>query len=482
MPAKPLMSWEGHPQYRWVKMKGGVKYRVTCAELDLPRNKWTKDGSYLHANDWWRKKLTELDQNGRELDPEKLEAIQSIDRLIDWAASNDPAEVLRLKEKRQAIEKSATDSIPLPDQEVIEERLQLAAMFGIHVPEDTDPTILQDIFGDRRINQDRLKRHHKVKEEQTVGYALDLFLEQLRLKQEPGTYSEVDHALRAIPEGVWSRETDVSTISQKTVLAHYGWLAGLNLVPGSHNKRLGFFRRFVTWLYEQHMIETLPRNLKSKDQRKKVEHVEVTTFDGIKEFVDGLPVRLRTWAMLCLNCGMTAADLGKLFWADGKLKLGDTVGVGQDSIKIMGLIDATTWTIRRRRAKTGKNPKTPTVTYKLWPETIALLKDLPRDRQLVFVTETGSPLHVSKYTETTKSKSKAVRKDLFGDYWRGQRIPLGKLRSIAANALYGDVLYRQYKDYFLAHKPNTMADKHYGKEKDDPFFRALDYIRTELFG
>ncbi len=245
MPAKFLMSWEGHPQYRWVKQKDGLKHRVTCIELNLPQNKWTKEESYLYANDWWRKKLLELGQTTPELAPEKLTALQNMDRLIEWAASNDPGDVPKLREKRKAIEQSDLDSLPLPDQEVIDERVQIAAQFGIHVPEGTDSLILQDIFGNRRIQQDRLKRHQKVKEEQTIGYCLDLFLEQLRLKQEPATHQEINDLLRAIPESVWSRETNVESIKEQTVLAHYRWLAGLNLVAGSHNKRLGFFRRVV---------------------------------------------------------------------------------------------------------------------------------------------------------------------------------------------------------------------------------------------
>jgi hypothetical protein len=28
-----LMSWEGHPNYRWYKMHKGVRYRVTCEQL-----------------------------------------------------------------------------------------------------------------------------------------------------------------------------------------------------------------------------------------------------------------------------------------------------------------------------------------------------------------------------------------------------------------------------------------------------------------
>jgi hypothetical protein len=179
---------------------------------------------------------------------------------------------------------------------------------------------------------------------------------------------------------------------------------------------------------------------------------------------------------------MTAADLGKLFWTNEKLALGSELMIAGEAVKVQGLLDPREWTIRRRRSKTGKNPKTPTVTYKLWPETIALVKELPRQSSLVFVTENGSPMYLSKYSEETQAESKVARRDLFGDYWRGQRIPLGKLRSIAANCLYQHEFFRPYKDYFLAHKPNTMADKHYGSDADEPFFRALEFIRTTLFG
>jgi hypothetical protein len=59
MPREFLMSWEGAPNYRWVKMYKGVRYRVTCQELRC--TVFTKHGSGHHADQWWRQKRAELE-------------------------------------------------------------------------------------------------------------------------------------------------------------------------------------------------------------------------------------------------------------------------------------------------------------------------------------------------------------------------------------------------------------------------------------
>jgi hypothetical protein len=40
--------------------------------------------------------------------------------------------------------------------------------------------------------------------------------------------------------------------------------------------------------------------------------------------------------------------------------------------------------------------------------------------------------------------------------------------------------FRQYSDYFLGHAPKTDTEKSYGAESDEPFFRALRFIREQL--
>ena len=55
-PEIPLMRWEGAPNYRWKKMRKGVRYVVTCEELSAPR---TMVGSVGAANRWYKERLSE---------------------------------------------------------------------------------------------------------------------------------------------------------------------------------------------------------------------------------------------------------------------------------------------------------------------------------------------------------------------------------------------------------------------------------------
>ncbi len=372
---------------------------------------------------------------------------------------------------------------PVLDSETISSNLEVARLNGIHVPEDLDPTILQHLFGNRRIYQDRLKRHSKVKKEQTIGHLLDVFLGDLRLKKSPQSHDEIHRYLKSIPVAVWSHDAATSSISTGTVANHYRWLMGCGLDASTHNKRIGFFRRFVNWLYQESYIESLPRNISSKDHRRKVEHQEVRTFRDIDGFVAGLDGRTKAWALLCLNCGMTAADLGKLFWQSDNAELWMKVRVAGHSMRACGVLKPDSWTLTRRRSKTGSRKETPTVTYKLWPETVQAIESLDLAREgLVFMHESGTPMHYVAYDDTGRSRAGTKRVDHFGAEWRGKRIPFARLRSIAADALSDSVEYRGYREYFLGHAPASVGERHYFGEKEAAFFQALGHIRRSVLG
>jgi hypothetical protein len=108
------------------------------------------------------------------------------------------------------------------------------------------------------------------------------------------------------------------------------------------------------------------------------------------------------------------------------------------------------------------------------------LKKLPHRKGLLFTTKTGKPLYETRYNDD----GKPVIKDMFRLYWSRLEpkpvIPLKAFRSIGATTLNTDKVYRQYKDYYLAHAPRTVADQHYAAEADKPFFDALEFIRTEV--
>ena len=60
MPRSYLMSWEGEPHFRWVKMFRGLRYRITCSEMGLSRDRWTKEESAATANQWWEYNLPKI--------------------------------------------------------------------------------------------------------------------------------------------------------------------------------------------------------------------------------------------------------------------------------------------------------------------------------------------------------------------------------------------------------------------------------------
>jgi len=85
MGSQYLMSWEGGTKNRWVKMHNGVRYRISCSELNSPN---TKEDSYLAANKWWRKKLNSIGpkkKKGANSIPDQEDSIQELDKWIDFA-------------------------------------------------------------------------------------------------------------------------------------------------------------------------------------------------------------------------------------------------------------------------------------------------------------------------------------------------------------------------------------------------------------
>lgn len=459
MPRTFEMNWEGAPNYRWVKMYRGRRYRVSCDELGCPR---TKEDSFQQANNWWRERRDQASQP--VLSDEQLETLEDLNHKLEYAAADSPDLLGDLQQAKFTVLQGSGDEFARPDDRTIAENLELARLFGIQVPADLDRAVIEQFFGNRRLWQERLSRFKRVERDKTVGKNLNDFLAEQKRQQRPATYDELQSYFeRLLLAGkVMSRNSDASRINQSTVAAHYAWLSDQGYASGPHNKYLGFFRRFVTWLWQNNVIAEQPRNLRLKSHRKKRVHQEVRRFEHVDQQLAALPEKQQLWALLALNCGMTPADLGETGWEQ---------------------IDTTNWTLTRRRAKTKDHPNVPTVTYKLFPETVTLLKRLPHRSGLLFKTKQGRPMYERKYVEKN-GKTSVSSKDNFTSYWNKlvpkPAITLGRFRSIASTALKEDKIYRQFENYFLAHAPRSLAEQHYGAEADAPFFEALEHLRQTV--
>jgi integrase len=458
MSATYLMRWEGAPAYRWVKMHNGKRFRVSCDDLGVPKN---KESSYLAANEWWRKKLSELGpKNKKEWlpRPDQEDAVEETKERIRWSVSHQPSLTPRLKNDLEQMRNSADP--PILDSDVIFAKRHVLENAGVIFPEHLDPTTLEEILGSGDVWRARYQLT-KSNPKHTVESFLTSYLGVLESNCKPASFYEISNYFkRLLSDGsVLLPASDPSLINENTVTEHYKWLISHQYNPATHNKFLGFFRRFVHELYQDNLIEVMPRNIRKKLHRKKMEKKQLPILDLHLVRLSHLPDKYKLWVLLGLNCGMTSVDLGSAHWDQ---------------------IDTGAWTLTRKRVKTEDNDKTPIVTYKLWPETIHFLRIIPKQHGLLFTSSNNKPLY-----KCWIDNGKIKKRDLFSSYWRRLKgipkcLTMKSFRQIGATAFKANPVYRDYIGYYLGHAPMSIRDIHYSAEHDNPFFVALMFIRSHL--
>ena len=134
-------------------------------------------------------------------------------------------------------------------------------------------------------------------------------------------------------------------------------------------------KQFISRLAEMKLIP-LPGNIRSRRFRfnhSAAAEIETFTVDEVRALLaacDGFSERTKLYLLLMLNCGMYQNDIAEL---------------RQDEVN---------WskgTLTRARSKTRER-NGPVVTYKLWPETFALLKKHRAGGELALTTDEGNPL------------------------------------------------------------------------------------------
>lgn len=233
-------------------------------------------------------------------------------------------------------------------------------------------------------------------------------------------------------------------------------------------------KQFITRLAELKLI-ALPGNIRSRRFRfnhsapSKIETFTVEEVTAMLAGCDGFSERTRLYLLLMLNCGMYQNDIAELRRDEIDWKAG---------------------TLSRARSKTRERGG-PVVTYKLWPETFALLEkhrtghsqDAAKKDELVLTTDEGNPL-VRYWLEEGKMR----RYDTIQSAWTrlaakmGGKLRLGMkhLRKTSATLLGTHPHFKFFANHFLADSPKGMADRHYVTPNQAEFFEALDWLRLQI--
>jgi hypothetical protein len=145
-------------------------------------------------------------------------------------------------------------------------------------------------------------------------------------------------------------------------------------------------------------------------------------------------------------------------------------------------VDWTAGTITRRRSKTRKHADAPTVTWKLWPQTFAALKEhRSYSPEVVLLSPDGGRWVEDKPHDGVYARSDKVAAAL-RYYMKKAGVDHAPkaLRATAASKLAEHPTYKFYADYFLAHSAREVGERHYVKPSQKEFFKALAWLEKAL--
>jgi integrase len=259
---------------------------------------------------------------------------------------------------------------------------------------------------------------------------------------------------------VWLGSTE--SVDPQKWLAYYTHLANLDCSAETKKKRLRHAQGFLAWLDENLGI-LAPRNLRNRKIkfRVSVKAIETMTLDEVRTLVSSAPGQLKLHLILMLNCGYSQQDISDL---------------RRDEI------DLPAGRIIRKRSKTSDEPNVPTVNYKLWKSTLALLKQyLEPEGDLALRTRSGT----SWVTKEIKN-GKLVRSDNIKSNYvhlmRKTKIrrPIKLLRKTSATMLETNSDHSHYVGLFLGHAPSSMAERHYVDKSQERFDLAVEWLGQQF--
>ncbi len=480
MPRKLLMGFEKATN-RWRKMYKGERYEVYCSSLNLPPDQWTELGSYQAANEWWLAKRAEIDGRPPALRPDVEEVVAALRRKREVLADSgqdatDYDEAIR--EAVAAATKPLIDprrTFATPEEEidavvrasqpegdgvnVLDPRTSARAAFLAATGVDlagVDPTVLEIGLGSDSYWREMFAAAKQVPEDRRVGRLLDGWVVLKAKKAKPTTLirllgvKKAFECLKHDEKVVLSADMAVDVLTEQRVEEVFHALDAENRNAATKHKKWVIFKSFVRYVVKKRLVP-LPLNLDDKLLSFGVTPKEKPkpVLADVRDFIAGLPERLRLYALLAANCGMNNVDIGKLEPRQ---------------------IDLAAKTLTRKRVKTASWKDVPTVTYRLWDETAELLRrQMTAGGQYALLDARGQPL----YLDSKEGAGAAKLYDKIKSSWRdhfgrdgAKKYTIKDFRFISADIIKDDPQYRAYREAWLGHSPKTVAERNYSSSED----------------
>ncbi len=471
MPASYLMSWEPKSR-RWWKQHKGKRHVVSCRQLGAPE---TKEGSYQLANEWWRARQAAIDGETELLDGRHVHrsVIDMLEFRGDWCLANGrPEDAVVWSRRIEDVRAMQTEANPYTAivSPVVAERLDYLQRAGGSIPPEMEPEDLEFQVGEGQVWYQREREARTVLVEKSISGLSQRFLKLSESRMNSGglSASELDTARRCVGHAVdfFGAGNEPSVITPERWEDFWHHLLR-QVAEGKQSKEYvrkdwRYGKSFIRWMASMGKM-TLPANLEERRYKFGGGATAIKTFEveEVQKLVKAAPGQTKLHLLLMLNCGMYQGDISDLRHEE---------------------VDWNNGVITRQRSKTRHHgAKTPTVRYRLWPVTFALLKEYRSDHpELVLTTRGGKPWVEAEMKGTRFTRRDGIKSN-FAHLQRRLKIdkPLKLFRKTSATLLDKHKEYGRYAQFFLGHAGRSIAERHYVVPDQDQFDNAVDWLRQK---
>lgn len=445
-------------------------YARSAKQLKCPAS---REGSRAAANAYWEAKQAELDalavpvQKPHQAEYERYIGIYR--KQAQWCSQH-----LAENTEYDSIMRAATESADAL-QHVLDHEKEPPAI------DRWDRPFANISDEARAVWHDRLRHIRTAPAKKTIRYHADKWLEKETVRARSGEissdrFSSYRYAMNDFV--TWAGgENSVEIIVTDFLESYHGFLLKeinkredkpeKGMARSYAKERMDVAKAFTFWLHERDLIPLPKILLNRKALRIKLnasQHVpEIPPLEEVRALLHhkDLPERCRLWLYLMANCGMYQVDVAKL-------------RKGQVNLKKA--------TITRKRSKTEHHPGVPEVTYKLWPATLALLRNHPCNHPVVALTnEDGGPL-MRKWIDDDGNPQKISNIDSAYARWKRKNkvtISLGKFRKCSANLLFNNKEFRGLHTLFLGHSKRSVAEISYTDADKHMLDDAVAWLGTQ---
>ncbi|TWU37934.1 hypothetical protein Q31b_47230 [Novipirellula aureliae] len=463
---------------RWEEIKAQLDSRASVAEP--PKQKvyddtirewelvlaWSVQYAHDDTAEEARSKIADL-RSRRDL--KKPPPIEEEDRFFGWTESLYCFQHELLNEAKVSLARQ------VPEELAEAFKTSFKSYGPLPLTPVADDRFYENLFRDEEVRwKDRIENQKKLMgalESNTLEFWVQSYITKQHQRVDAkalsaGRYSSIKAALDRFQS--WAGgQSAVDTICARTLTQFHSHLLQLiskdQCAPAYARDIVTVVRSLVRWLWEQDAIENLPKNIDSTELRicRKSTTPQTFEIDEVMTLLQTTSDRSRLYVLLALNCGMTQKDISDLCSED---------------------INWQARTITRKRSKTQHHESVPTVTYRLWPETLSLLlQERGTNPEILLPNRNGNRLLSmvirpnGTYSKTDNIKNayeRALRRMPF-------KKPFKLLRKTSATLISADKRFRGLDQLFLGHAPSTVAERHYVAIDKNALNEALSYLREK---